>query len=76
MNLPDFGAESLFGIMSLLLVLVMWGRILMNKRAADRELDRQLLERQERLDAERARQSPPVSPPPPSSPDNRKGPWG
>ncbi|WP_292052260.1 MULTISPECIES: hypothetical protein [unclassified Brevundimonas] len=72
MNMPPLGGEAIAGIVSLLLVLVLWTRSLLAKRASDEALNQKLLERQERIDAERARNSAPQTPPPT---DGENGPW-
>ena len=73
MNMPPLGGEAIAGIVSLLLVLVLWTRSLIAKRAADDALNQKLLERQERIDAERAHRSPPSVP---TSSEEKTGPWG
>jgi len=61
-------------LVSMMMVLVMWVMILRNKRAQDDELDRKLLERQERIDAERAHHTSEPAPQPDEK--EKAGPWG
>ena len=75
MNIPAIDGVDVAGIVSLLLVLVLWCRSLMAKKASDEALDRKLLERQERIDAERARQATPQDIAP-VDPAQKSGPWG
>lgn len=74
MNMPPIGGEAIAAIVSMLLVLVLWTRVLLSKKADDAELDRKLVERQDRIDAEKARQSGPSAPP--AETRERSGPWG
>ena len=70
--MSEMSGEIIFGIVSMLLALVLWVRVLMNKRNEDDWISQKLLERQQKLDASKA--PPPASPPSDDSPQN--GPWG
>lgn len=72
MNMPVLDGQAIASLVSMLMVLVLWVGVLRNKRAADAARDQKLIERQERIDAERARQSPT----PPQDTSDKSGPWG
>lgn len=72
MNLPTLDGPAIASLVSMLMVLVLWVGVLRSKKAADAARDQKLIERQERIDAERARSNPK---PPPETQD-KSGPWG
>lgn len=76
--MSDLSGEMLFGIISMALALVLWVRVLMNKRHSDDWLEDRLLERQERLDSQGRMANRPAAPKPeePSPTGTKKGPWG
>ncbi|WP_242915455.1 MULTISPECIES: hypothetical protein [Brevundimonas] len=74
MTTPIMDGAGIGALVSMMMVLVMWVMILRNKRAQDDELDRKLLERQERIDAERARHTSEPAPQPDEK--EKAGPWG
>lgn len=74
--MAELSGETLFGIMSMALALILWVRVLMNKRHNDEWLDERLIERQDRIDSQN-RINTPSEPPAPVADDGKKtGPWG
>lgn len=73
--MSDLSGEMLFGIISMALALVLWVRVLMNKRHSDDWLEDRLLERQEQLDSQGHRPTA-TKPDEPSPTGTKKGPWG
>lgn len=74
--MAELSGETLFGIMSMALALILWVRVLMNKRHNDDWLDERLIERQDRIDSQN-RINTPSEPSTPVADDSKKtGPWG
>lgn len=74
--MSDFSGEMLFGIISMVLALVLWVRVLMNKRHNDDWLEDRLIERQEQIDSQRRIATRPPASTPDKHNDPARGPWG
>ncbi|MEG1451569.1 hypothetical protein [Brevundimonas sp.] len=74
--MSELSGEMLFGIMSMMLALVLWVRVLMNKRHSDDWLEDRLVERQEKIENQRRKTTPAPAPKSDEHTGPARGPWG